>query len=273
MIALLLAAALVVTCVDGGTRTLYEQRYRAYSEVLAGTPTAEKDAFLTDEAQRFATLQKKLADAFQQYGESADTNPAVRQLAAELEAQEAFEKAQCQYEALEAGQSYLYQTPYRTLFGANGRRIAYIQLALFCLTLALVFSRYFTMETESGVSTLHATAGVSRAVRRRKLAWAGTFLLPTAAAALLPRLVSVTAVYGALDVTAQANSVEALSALGDVWSVGGYLLACSTAVLLAGGATLLVSELMARRTGNAVIALLLPLLVVLPTAWVVGRVV
>lgn len=81
------------------------------------------------------------------------------------------------------------------------------------------------------------------------------------------------AVYGTLDLTAQANSVDVLPALGDVWSVGGCLMACAVAFLLAGGSTLLVSMLTARRTGNAVITLSLPLLVVLPTAWVVGRMV
>ena len=83
----------------------------------------------------------------------------------------------------------------------------------------------------------------------------------------------VMAVYGTLDLTAQANSVDVLPALGDVWSVGGCLMACAVAFLLAGGSTLLVSMLTARRTGNAVITLSLPLLVVLPTAWVVGRMV
>lgn len=273
LLALLLTAALAMTCVGGGAQALYEQRYRAYSEVLAGVPTAEKAAFLADESQRFAALQEKLAAAYQQYGKSADTNPAVRQLATELEAQEAFEQARCQYEALAPGQSYLYQTPYRTLFGADGRRMAYVQMVLYCLTLTLVFSRYFIMETESGVSVLHVTARASHTVQRQKLAWAGVFLPPAAAAALLPRLVSVMAVYGALDLTAQANSVDVLPALGDVWSVGDCLMACAVAFLLAGGSTLLVSVLTARRTGNAVMTLSLPLLVVLPTVWVVGRIV
>ena len=131
LLALLLTAALAMTCVGGGAQALYEQRYRAYSEVLAGVPTAEKAAFLADESQRFAALQEKLAAAYQQYGKSADTNPAVRQLATELEAQEAFEQARCQYEALAPGQSYLYQTPHRTLFGADGRRMAYVQMVLY----------------------------------------------------------------------------------------------------------------------------------------------
>ena len=114
---------------------------------LNGAPSAEKDTFLETETQYFIDLSEKITAAYEQYGDDARLNPAVQELLNALEAQKPFEKAKAQYASLRQGQVYLYQTPYELLLGAPGKRTGLVQTALFCMTVALAASRYFTMET------------------------------------------------------------------------------------------------------------------------------
>lgn len=64
---------------------------------------------------------------------------------------------------------------------------------------------------------------------RWKCAIAGGYVLLLTLALWLPGLLTVQRAYGPLDMAAQANSVQCLSALADNWTVGGVVL-----VLLAG---------------------------------------
>lgn len=272
VLALLLAASVTLTVEKGFVQSREETQYRAYSMELSGAPSAEKDAFLEAEERRFADLSEKITAAYELYGDDAGVNPAVQELRNALEAQPSFEKAKMQYESLREGQVYLYQTPYSLLVGAAGKRAGLVQAALFCLTVALAASRCFTMDADTGVVRLQRTAGKTRQVWRRKLLWEGAFLLPAAAAAGLPRLISVERLYGPLLLTAQANSAEVLASLGDAWSLAGYMLAGAALLLLAGGVTVTVSALAAKRTENSILAFLLPLLAVLPMVYIVRMV-
>lgn len=270
LLTLLLVASVTLTSERHIWQSKEEQQYRAYSVELNGAPSAEKDTFLETETQYFIDLSEKITAAYEQYGDDARLNPAVQELLNALEAQKPFEKAKAQYASLRQGQVYLYQTPYELLLGAPGKRTGLVQAALFCLTVALAASRYFTMETDTGVARLQQTAGKSRQVWCRKILWTGAFLLPAAAAAGLPRLASVWRLYGPLLLTVQANSAEPLSSLKDAWSLSGYMLVCTVSLLLAGCLTIAVSALTAKRTENSVMAFLFPLLVVLPVVCVVG---
>lgn len=114
---ILLAFILIQTVIYKNLETVNTENeiyYRYYSTILAGKPSDEKDRYIKEEKERFITLNDQLAEA----ASSSDTvNGEVRDIQNQLKAQEAFERSCGQYEGLESGQSYLYQTPYTKFSG------------------------------------------------------------------------------------------------------------------------------------------------------------
>lgn len=134
--------------------------YRAYSEKLAGEPTPEKNAYLASETARFAELQNELAD----YARITEGNEDALQFMARdvlsaLRAQEGFEQAKQQYEQLQPGQSYVYETGYNVLLGYFGVQKDLLDLAKLFFFLTVALSAVFAMEQETGVAVLQTAAG------------------------------------------------------------------------------------------------------------------
>ena len=103
-----------------------------------------------------------------------------------------------------------------------------------------------------------------KSVVRWKCAITGGYVLLLTLALWLLGLLTVQGAYGSLDMAAQANSVQCLSALADNWTVGGVVL-----VLLAGRFLLLATAaaavmLLSRRCAMVPALLLSLLLLLLP---------
>lgn len=240
-------------------RSEFEVYYRNYSEILSGAPSQEKDDYLASELARFDGLNEQLAELAQQYPAFDREAEPIRN---QLRMEDAFHLAQNQYRALRPGQVYLYQTGYQRLLGADALRQDVLELGGAFLAVALLLFASFAGERESGVEALLTASPRRKSVVQWKCAITGGYVLLLTLALWLPGLLTVQGAYGSLDMAAQANSVQCLSALADNWTVGGVVL-----VLLAGRFLLLATAaaavmLLSRRCA-VVPALLLSLLLLL----------
>ncbi len=241
--------------------------YRAYSEKLAGEPTPEKNAYLASETARFAELQNELAD----YARITEGNEDALQFMARdvlsaLRAQDGFEKAKQQYEQLQPGQSYVYETGYNVLLGYFGVQKDLLDLAKLFFFLTVALSAVFAMEQETGVAVLQTAAGANGRVLRRKLLLTAVLVLLMVTAAFLPRLLAVRGAYGLPEWGAQANSLPQLSGVPAGWRIRTVLgLRALVHVLLgAGGAAVIL--LLSRKTRSTIQTMLIAAgILVVPT--------
>lgn len=261
----LLAVQIVSTRAVKPPSSEREMYYRSYSERLSGPPTAEKDAFLDAENERFATLHAQLEQAAAQAG--GDTF-LFEQLTADTERQlrpeDTFREAEAQYRALLPGQSYVYASGYERLFGPVGARetLAYMGLLVFALLLGL--SQTMAGETESGVDVLIRTAGAQRAVLRRKLLLCALLLPAALAAAYLPRLIAVAYRYSLPLLTAPAAGLPIFRRMPPwlpLWGVLALAALARLAAAAAAGAGILA---LSARTKSTVFTLLIGCAVLLP---------
>lgn len=241
----------------------YEYYYRSYSHVLAGEPTAEKEAYLAGERERFEALSRQMEEYMEKYGSSAALSAAARDVQEQLMAQAPFESACRQYENLAEGQSYLYQTGYERLLNSEGRKDDLLNMAKFFLALLVVLSAVFAVEGESGVAILQRTAGREGAVHGRKILLSAVYIALAAAVAFLPQYIAVFGGYGGLELFAQANSITLLADLPAWWSVLGVFTVTALIRLLLGGAAGSLVAVISEKTGNTVIALMISLVAVL----------
>ena len=261
----LLAVQIVSTRAVKPPSSEREMYYRSYSERLSGSPTAEKDAFLDAENERFAALHAQLEQAAAQAG--GDTF-LLEQLTADTERQlrpeDTFREAEAQYRALLPGQSYVYASGYERLFGPVGARetLAYMGLLVFALLLGL--SQTMAGETESGVDVLIRTAGAQRAVLRRKLLLCALLLPAALAAAYLPRLIAVAYRYSLPLLTASAAGLPIFRRMPPwlpLWGVLALAALARLAAAAAAGAGILA---LSARTKSTVYTLLIGCAVLLP---------
>lgn len=259
--------AVIVLRYSGFTaeRSEFEFYYRNYSEVLSGTPGPEKDAWLEAEQARFDELNQQLVELAIQYPNPDTFSREAEEIENQLRASEAFQVVRLQYEQLGPGQVYLYQSGYQQLLGGDALRQDVLELGGAFLALTLLLSGSFAGERESGVAILLRAAPRRRAAALWKLLIAGGYVLLLALGLWLPGLVTVQGAYGALDMAAQANSVQCISTLSDVWTVGGVVLALLLGRLLLLLVAAAVVMGLSRRCGTIPALLLALLLLLLPT--------
>lgn len=245
--------------VDNG---FFEQAYRSYSHVLSGSPTEEKDDYLSQEAARYAQLQEK----------AAGTSDDIRREAIEREMRPmwAFERAEAQYRSLSGTQRYVYASGYERLYGGEGLHDDLENTALLVFALVLVLSGLFSVEAESGMQILQCSAGKQRNVTRNKLLWTATFLCAAMLIAYLPQLLCVVRGYGLPQLSAQANSLPLFGAMPDFVPFWGVLALTGLARLLVSAMAAALILIFSKKTGSTIAAillsaglLLLPLLLVL----------
>lgn len=243
-------------------RSEFEVYYRNYSEILSGAPSQEKDDYLASELARFDGLNEQLAELAQQYPDAAAFDREAEPIRNQLRMEDAFHLAQNQYRALRPGQVYLYQTGYQRLLGADALRQDVLELGGAFLAVALLLFGSFAGERESGVEALLTASPRRKSVVQWKCVIAGGYVLLLTLALWLPGLLTVQGAYGPLDMAAQANSVQCLSALSADWTVGGVVLALLASRLLLLAASAATVMLLSRRCA-VVPALLLSLLLLL----------
>lgn len=241
---------------DIGSGTVQEPMSRQYSSVLLGAPDAEKDAYILAEAARFDALREDYAALMQstQDGAAAGMGNSILR---ELEAEPAFLEARTQYEALGAGESYVYKTPYELLYGAQGRADAISDTAKLFLALSLSLPFFFCMDAETGVEQLINSAGARRDVRRRKRAAGFVFALLCALAAYMPKLAATVLAYGLPELGASAASLELFSALPEFLPLWGVLAASALACAVVSVLAALVTSLVSSKTKSSIASVLI----------------
>lgn len=242
----------------------FEVYYRNYSQILAGVPNQEKDAYLALEQARFDELNEQLVELGRRYPDSVTFDREAEPIRNQLHAEDAFHMAQNQYRALRPGQVYLYQTGYQRLLGADVLRQDVLELGGAFLAVALLLFGSFAGERESGVEALLTASPRRKSVVRWKCAIAGGYVLLLTLSLWLPGLLTVQRAYGPLDMAAQANSVQCLSVLSDGWTVGGVVLALLAIRLLLLAAAAAAVMLLSRRCAMVPALLLSLLLLLLP---------
>lgn len=264
---ILLAFILIQTIIYKNLETVNTENeiyYRYYSTILAGKPSDEKDRYIEEEKERFITLNNRLAEA----ASSSDAvNGEVRDIQNQLKAQEAFERSCEQYEGLENGQSYLYQTPYTKIFGTESCSDNITNFAKLFLVLTLLLSPLFAFEEETGVKILQTASGMLKRINIIKILIVLFYAIISALISFLPKYAAVFNLYGGLDMSARANSIDVFKFLPNIWSVSGISAAafgfCIAAAVIASA---LIAWLSAK-TKNSVITLVISLAVLLiPTA-------
>lgn len=243
------------------TNSEYEHYYRNYSSILAGEPNAEKDAYLAGEQDRLDDLERQLQHLRIQYPDSYTASVMGADIIDALRARRPFEDARAQYQGLEKGQSYLYQTKYERLFGPEGIRDDLGNLAKLCVSLSFSLCGLFAVERESGVHTLQVTAGRERDVLTRKAGLTCIVVAAASAIAFLPQYIAVFRGYGWPEMTAAANSIGLLSALPGWCTVWMVLTAVAVIRLVLAGLTAAMTAVISAKTGNSVVTLIVSLVV------------
>ncbi len=243
----------------------FEAYYRNYSAVLAGAPNKEKDAYLASEKARFEALNDQLLQLLIRYPDGTDFNGEIEAVQDQLRAQEAFHMAWNQYHQLRPGQTYLYQTGYQRLLGPDALRQNLLELGGAFLTMALLLSGTFAGERSCGMDALLCASPRRREVIRCKAFLAALYALALTWILWLPGLLTVQEAYGALDMAAQANSVQCLSLLPDAWTIDGVLAALLLGRLILLLAAAAVVMMLSYRCGTVSTLLLSQLLLLVPT--------
>ena len=244
--------------------------YRQYSTQLSGAPSAASDQLIADERERFAEIHKRIDSYYAAVGDEADAALLTAGLQDELRAEEAFQDAAAQYEALQPGQSYVDRTGYERLYGPTGPKEDQLNLIKWLLFLILTFSGVFAVERETGMDVLQTTAGAKRRIARCKIIWCGGTLFVSFWSAYLPRYLMVLKHYGLPEMNAAANSLTLFSGFSNFWSIRGVLLLAGVIHLLLGTAATTLILLFSRKSSNKTTAILLGLgVLVLPAvlAW------
>lgn len=198
-----------------------ELYYQNYSQTLSGLPSVEKEQFLLSQISHFEDLENELRIIEQKYDSSSvEYQTAAVLISNQLRPQAAFQRARNQYCALSSGQSYLYETPYEILLGAQRNQADAANYAIAFLFLTLLFSGFFAGEQETGMAVLQTAAGRNKSVFRRKIVLLLAYSWLIAMLSFVPRMWGVFAAFGGLDISAQANSVTWWQGIPDGVTVG-----------------------------------------------------
>lgn len=235
----------------------WDHYYQQYAQTLSGLPDSSKDTFLAAERARFADIHSQITQIYAAAGDDVGTAQlAAEKLQAKLNPEEAFEAAAAQYEALQAGQSFVYRSGYERLFGVFGRMEILLDTIKLLVFLVLILSGLFAIERESGMEIILTTSGARKKVRKRKLLHCGLITLLGFLLAVLPQLLAVIQNYGLPNMDALANSLPFFSAFPKGWTILGALIFCGAIRLALSGLSSAVITFLSYRLGNKVLTTL-----------------
>lgn len=185
-----------------------EYYYRQYSELLSGPPSEGKYTFLQKEKEHFKELKEEINLYTSSFNlSSADAFLATKHLTEQLEREQGFEQAISQYESLQGGMSYVYQSGYTRLYGTHGQVETLWNLVKLLLTLIITCSGFFAQEYEVGMLYLLRASCKASTIVGRKLLIVLCFLFPTMLVAFLPQYIIIYCTYGMPQMSATANSL------------------------------------------------------------------
>ena len=192
-----------------------ERLYLAYSEKLEGKADPEKDAFIQEEAARFAELYAQMeaytsalaSGQIQQEAFEALTSNIARQ----LESEEVFLRAKDQYDRMKAeGYDYVCQTGYERLLGSEGRKDAQILSAQLIIALILGLASIHAGEKETNMVFLLHSAPGKQDSRRAKGLLATVYAVIASVITIAPHITAIVKNYGLPGLFACGHSVPLL---------------------------------------------------------------
>ena len=195
-----------------------EYYYQVYSEYLAGELTNEKHEFIMNEEELFERAQEEMAiySAMYENGEIDESKLEYYRSITEISEYKynGFERAKNQYDNLMilsdrgSAVSYVYQTPWDTLFGKKQKVLECIDYLKLFLALILVLCGYGAMEKTYGMDKIIAYSYKGQATVNNHKAGCGIlYALLAVIIVFLPRIYSVYLYYGFPNVQATALSL------------------------------------------------------------------
>lgn len=234
--------------------------YRQYAEVLAGLPSAEKDAFLEAESAYFAEIHEQILYFSQLYSDNEEIrlmilSPLERKLIPEV----SFEQAKVQYESLENDMVFLYTTGYNRLFQSRGVSDDLLNTGKLFVAMIITMAGAFAAEYETGMNVLFVTAGHVKRVWRLKLTQGVVFLLLGMGIAYLPQYLAVIRNYGLPLITVAAYNLPIFSSFPGWLPIWGVFLLVGIVRLGIGLLALFVIFALSSKTKSTVTTVLISL--------------
>ena len=241
--------------------------YMHYSEILAGSATQEKDAYLEQESDRFEQLYVQLDEYSMDFSEGIIQQEVYEALVAgimqQLDGEEVFMRAKNQYNQMKLnGCDYVCQTGYERLLGEKGLQEMIVLAVKLLMALILGLASIHSVEYESNVAILLHTVPRKRNSEKTKLVLAALYASIAAIFTYVPYFLALGNAYDFSGMSANAKSVPLLE-------VGLGTVACSlivyAVVLLC--AALFVALLIAwisKKAKNTVASIVLSSLLLIP---------
>lgn len=232
--------------------------YRQYAEVLVGTPSDKKDAYLEAQSAYFAKIHKQIEHYSQLYGDNTEAlvmllTPLERKLVSEP----AFDEAKKQYEALSEDGIFLYATGYNRLFQSCGISDDLLNTGKLFVTLIIALSGTFAVEYETGMNVLVVAAGMERRVRYLKLTQGSIFLLLGVVLSYIPQCIAVERNYGLPLISAAACNLTIFSSLPEWFPIWGIFLVVLLVHLGIGILSLSIILFLSQKIQNTVVTVLI----------------
>ena len=230
-----------------------ERLYMAYSERLEGTPDPQKDAFIEEEAARFADLYAQMEEYT-----IALTNGELQQeafdalssrIARQLESEEVFLRAKNQYDRMkEQGYDYVCQTGYERLLGSEGQKDALILSIQLMIALILGLASIHAGERETNMVFLLNSVPRKKDSQRAKAILSSMYAAVAAIITFVPHIMAIAQYYGLPGLFASGHSVPLLR-MGTQTVLAGL---CIYAAMITGLAVAMayVVSLISKRSGS-----------------------
>ena len=192
-----------------------ERLYMAYSEKLEGSPDPQKDAFIEEEAAKFADLYAQMEEytialscgELQQ--EAFDALSA--RISRQLESEEVFLRAKNQYDRMkEQGYDYVCQTGYERLLGSEGQKDGLILSIQLMIALILGLASIHAGETETNMVFLLNSVPGKQDSQRAKSILATVYAIAVAGVTFVPHILVIAKYYGLPGLLANGHSVPLL---------------------------------------------------------------
>lgn len=192
-----------------------ERLYMAYSEKLEGKADPEKDAFIEEEAARFADLNVQMEEYTYALSNGEVQQEAFEamssRIARQLESEAIFLRAKDQYDRMKAqGYDYVCQTGYERLLGPEGQEDALILSIQLMIALILGLASIHAGETETNMVFLLNSAPGHQRSRRAKGILATVYAVTAAVITFAPHITAIAKNYGLSGLFACGHSVPLL---------------------------------------------------------------
>lgn len=192
-----------------------ERLYMQYSDKLSGLADDNKDAFIAEEAARFADLYAQMEDYSRRFYSGEIQQEAYEALcsgiARQLDSEEVFLRAKNQYDQMKSqGYDYVCQTGYERLLGSEGQRDAVILTIQLMIALILGLAPIHADEEETHmVFLLNSVPGKQESMKAKAILTT-VYAIMAATITFAPHILAIVKNYGLPGLFVSIHSVPLL---------------------------------------------------------------